>query len=83
VSPLTVLAIYALVWWCVFFAVLPLGVASHYEGREVTLGTDHGAPDRPMMGRKVLLTSAISAVLVGILYGLFAVFDLRLEDLLA
>jgi predicted secreted protein len=83
VSPLTVLAIYALVWWCVFFAVLPLGVPDRYDGRELTLGADRGAPDAPRLGWKVFLTSAISAAVVAVIFAVFAVFDLRFEDLVA
>ena len=40
----TVLAIYFIVWWLVFFTVLPFGIRSEEEHVDVVLGTDPGAP---------------------------------------
>ena len=81
-SVISVVAIYFIVWWLVFFAVLPFGVASHHEGREVTMGQEHGAPDLPMLGRKALITSLIAALITGAIYVAFAVYGFTLEDLI-
>jgi predicted secreted protein len=52
--------VYVVIWWTVLFAVLPLGVRRvEKPGR----GEDHGAPERPEMMRKVLITSAVAAAL--------------------
>jgi len=40
----TVLAIYFIVWWLVFFTVLPFGIRSQEEHADAVLGTDPGAP---------------------------------------
>ena len=63
-------AIYLIVWWLVFFAVLPFGVRSqHEEGGVEGEGRDPGAPVRPMIVRKVLATTLIAAVVwAGIAY---------------
>jgi predicted secreted protein len=68
-TPLAI-AVYFTTWWVVLFAVLPFGVKSQHEGGVTDLppGADAGAPVAPMLLRKVLWTTAISALL-------FAAFD--------
>jgi predicted secreted protein len=52
--------VYIVIWWIVLFAVLPLGVRKvEKPGR----GQDHGAPERPELLRKAIITSAVAAVL--------------------
>ncbi|QIB35668.1 DUF1467 family protein [Ancylobacter pratisalsi] len=63
----TYIAIYFIVWWVVIFAILPFGVRSQHEDGKVEDGTEPGAPQRPLMLRKVLITSVIAAVLVALL----------------
>ena len=52
-------------WWIVLFLTLPFGVRSQHEDGEgaVVPGTDPGAPVAPRMGRKLIWTTLISAVL--------------------
>lgn len=71
-------AIYFVVWWVVLFAVLPFGIHSQHENGEVSMGTDPGAPVLAGMGRKLLLTTLISAVIFGCGYAAFRAgyFDL-------
>lgn len=57
------IAIYFVMWWIVLFAVLPFGVRSQEEGGTVAPGTDGGAPMAPLMLRKALWTTGLSAVL--------------------
>jgi predicted secreted protein len=63
--PITVIAIYFVVWWLVLFAVLPFGVRTQDEDADTVMGTPPSAPTRPMLVRKALATSVIAAVLVG------------------
>jgi predicted secreted protein len=56
------LAIYFVIWWLVLFAVLPWGVRSQAEQGEVVTGSDPGAPAIPYLGRKLVWTTAVSAV---------------------
>ncbi len=60
-GPVTGVVTFVIVWWTVFFAVLPLGVRSQLEEGEVTPGSEPGAPARPDLRRKVVLTTVISA----------------------
>jgi predicted secreted protein len=56
-------AIYFVMWWIVLFLTLPFGVRSQHEDGEGAPGTDPGAPIAAGMGRKLIWTTAISAVI--------------------
>lgn len=62
----TYIAIYFIVWWTVIFAVLPFGVRSQHEGGAVEDGSEPGAPMRPLLFRKALVTTVVAAVIVGL-----------------
>jgi predicted secreted protein len=62
----TALAIYFVLWWIVLFVTLPFGVRSQHEAGEGAPGTDPGAPVASQMGRKLIWTTLISAVIFGI-----------------
>jgi len=59
-TAITGIAMYVVIWWIVLFAVLPFGVKPTTEpgGR----GQMTGAPERPMMLKKVVWTSALAAL---------------------
>jgi predicted secreted protein len=52
--------IFVVVWWMVFFTMLPLGVRGQAEMNEVTPGTEPGAPIEPDLKRKALWTTLIA-----------------------
>ena len=64
----TAVAIFFLIWWVVLFAVLPFGVRSQYEDGEMAAGTDPGAPVIPRLGRKLLLTTVVAALIFAACY---------------
>ena len=52
--------VYLVIWWTILFAVLPLGVRRvENPGR----GQEHGAPERPDLLKKAVITSIVAAVL--------------------
>jgi len=56
----TGLMVYLVIWWTILFAVLPLGVRrAENPGR----GQDPGAPEKPQLLRKAIITSLVAAVL--------------------
>jgi predicted secreted protein len=57
---LTGIVVYALVWWVTLFAILPLWVTPREPGES---GHDAGAPQRPLIGRKLALNSLVAAVI--------------------
>lgn len=64
----SIIAVYFVVWWLTFVAVLPIGSQSHHEtGAEVILGNDPGAPVQPRLIRKTILTTVLAAVFTALL----------------
>ncbi len=57
------IAIYIILWWLAFFALLPMGARSAHEAGETYVpGAEHGAPKVHRLGLKALLASAIAAI---------------------
>ena len=65
-------AIYFVLWWIVLFAVLPWGVQSQHETGDISPGSDPGAPVRPLLLRKAIATTLISAVIMALGYTAWA-----------
>ncbi len=81
----SVLAIYFVLWWVTLFVTLPFGVRSQVEADETVPGTDPGAPVLALMVRKLIWTTAISAVIFAIALVLYRLGYLnvgRLSDLM-
>jgi predicted secreted protein len=81
-SLLPSLAIFFVIWWLCLFVVLPFGVRSQHETGEVAPGTEAGAPHKPHLFRRALVTTALAAVIFSGFYLYFGVYDYTLEDLL-
>ncbi|MCK8782821.1 DUF1467 family protein [Roseomonas sp. NAR14] len=54
--------VFFLIWWTVLFAVLPIGTRPESEGSAASGGW-RGTPERPGLGRKILITSAVTVIL--------------------
>lgn len=67
----TAVLVFVVIWWTVIFAVLPLGVR---RADDDVAGADRGAPARPDLKRKALITTAITVVLWSLWY-VFWVLD--------
>lgn len=78
VTFVTAIVVYLIVWWMVFFCVLPLRVESQQEAGDVEPGSEPGAPADPQLKYKVKLTSTIAA---GLWLVYFVVFEFRLLTL--
>jgi len=56
----TGIMVYLVIWWTILFTVLPLGVKRVEDpGR----GQDGGAPERPQLLKKAIITSIVAAAL--------------------
>ena len=64
----TAFAIYFVIWWVTLFLTLPFGVRSQHEDGEHVPGTDPGAPVASQMGRKLIWTTVISAVILSLIH---------------
>ena len=59
----TGILVFTMIWWTVLFAVLPIGT-NPVTDADPAAGGWRGAPERPQLGRKLLITTAISVVLL-------------------
>ena len=72
--------VYVLIWWIIFFSVLPVGIQSNKEKfKEKIEGTDPGAPINPKIGKKFLITTLITSIIFIVIYYLvdFNLLNLR------
>ena len=54
--------VYLLLWWTIFFMILPWGVRGRWENPDQHVeGTDPGAPQDPQLWQKVKRTSMFAA----------------------
>lgn len=67
-------AVYFIIWWLTLFAVLPFGLKTQAEAKEVVPGTIESAPAR-FRGRRVVLVTTLVAALV---YGAWYVVSVHL-----
>jgi predicted secreted protein len=68
-NPISGLAIYFIIWWLVLFVVLPFGVRSATEaGETVQRGNEPGAPVRPMIFQKAVITTLVATLIFGVFY---------------
>jgi len=58
----TGIIVFLLVWWTAIFTVLPFGLKRDETGK----------PDDPRLWHKVLMTTAVSAIIWGVIYALIA-----------
>lgn len=56
-------AIYFIIWWLTLFAVLPIGLRTQAEEKEVVPGSVESAPARFRAGRIFLMTTVLAAVI--------------------
>jgi predicted secreted protein len=78
------IALYAICWWIVLFAILPLRMGE----KPTPPGSDPfaeavGAPSAPRLKLKFLLTTIVSAAITGAIYAAFALGLIRLDSLLS
>ena len=64
----TAVVLYSLIWWTVLFAVLPLGTQPVADADKSTGW--RGTPERPRLGRKILVTTLVSTLIWAIIVGL-------------
>ena len=61
--------VYVLIWWIIFFSVLPIGIISQNKKIKQDLGgNDPGAPKNPNILKKFLYTTLITTVVFTVIY---------------
>ena len=75
--------IYVMIWWVIFFSVLPMGIQSNKEVfREKIEGMDPGAPKNPKIAKKFFITTIITTILFIVIYYLVEIDLLNLREFL-
>tara|TARA_Y100000591_G_scaffold320814_1_gene334829 strand:+ start:1424 stop:1678 length:255 start_codon:yes stop_codon:yes gene_type:complete len=75
--------VFVIIWWIVFFAVLPFGVKSNDKPfSEKIEGVDPGAPKNPNIAKKFLYTTIITTIIFLIIYYMVMEDYLNLRKLL-
>ena len=57
---LEIIVIFVIVWWLVLFIALPFGIKQEDKVKE---GNDPGAPKNPMLKKKIVYTTIVSAII--------------------
>ena len=59
------LIIFVLIWWIIFFSLLPIDVDRKHK--EIIEGVDKGSPENPRIIKKIFYTTIITSIIfVGI-----------------
>ena len=75
--------VYVLIWWIIFFSVLPVGIQSKKEKfKEGMDGIDPGAPNNPKIAKKFLITTIITSIIFIVIYYLVKLNLLNLREYL-
>ncbi|WMS42322.1 DUF1467 family protein [Acuticoccus sp. MNP-M23] len=61
------IAVYFIIWWMMFFPVLAMFNRDPVDDSELVEGNERGAPARPRMGLKILITTVAAAAGFGLL----------------
>ncbi len=72
--------IYIIIWWIVFFAILPIDV-DRQKSIKID-GEDPGSPENPKMIKKFIYCTVITTVLFTIIYLLMKFEYLNLRNIL-
>lgn len=80
------IVLFTVIWFMVFFIILPLRLVTQGERGEVVPGTHVSAPDEPGLKRKAIITTLIAVVIWSIaaaiiLSGIITAADLDFFDL--
>jgi predicted secreted protein len=75
------LAIYFIMWWLVFFAVLPFGVRPLDEHGDIVPGTDPGAPAVHGLKIKFVWTTVVATIVFAVFYWAYVTKAIAFDDL--
>ena len=77
------IVVYVIIWWIIFFSVLPVGIQSKKEFfKEKIAGEDPGAPINPKIGKKFLITTIIASIIFIVIYYLVKLNFLNIREYL-
>ncbi|MBD3788023.1 MAG: DUF1467 family protein [Sphingomonadales bacterium] len=75
------IVLYAVIWFMVFFVVLPLRLQSQDEAGQIVPGTHASAPHDPRLRRKALITTGIATALWAVIATVILSGVITIQDL--
>lgn len=75
------IVLFAVLWFLCMLLVLPFGVRSQEEAGDVTPGTPSGAPEKPMIGKKMRWATIGAAIGWLVVYGVIEGRVITQEDI--
>ncbi|MEL0107773.1 MAG: DUF1467 family protein [Rhodospirillales bacterium] len=64
------IAVFVIMWWLIFFMVLPIGSREVIDHDDVLQGQDAGAPKKARLLFKALMTTLVSLAVFALFYWL-------------
>ena len=55
------LIVFVLIWWIIFFSLLPIDVDRKHK--EIVEGADKGSPENPKIIKKIIYTTIITSII--------------------
>ncbi len=77
-NPVEGIVTFLILWWVVLFMVLPFGVKRVHSPEE---GHDPGAPEKPLLVRKLLVATGITAILFVLIFAVVSSGVISLREL--
>ena len=74
------IVIYVIIWWIVFFSLLPLDV--NREKKKIIRGSDSGAPENPKILKKFIYSTLITSIIFIFIYMLVKYEYLNIRNLI-
>ena len=74
------LIIFVLIWWIIFFSLLPIDVDRKH--RELVEGVDKGSPENPRIIKKIFYTTIITSIIFVGIYYMVSIDFLNIRELL-
>lgn len=69
----SIVAVFFVIWWLCFIAVLPIGSRSHHEtGEALVRGADPGSPIAPRVRQKLLIATGLAIFFTSLLLWILA-----------
>lgn len=77
------IVLFAVFWFLALYMILPLFVKNQEEAGDVTPGTSPGAPDQPLMRKKLIWTTIAATIAWAIAFAIIEGELITLDHLMA
>lgn len=75
------IVLFAVLWFLALYLILPLFVRSQEEAGEVEPGTSAGAPDQPLMKKKLIWTTVAASVMWIVAFSIISSGMISVDDI--